>query len=190
MTLPATGGAISVDLVVITDAPIWGFEGKPAVDAANVVSIDSADWTELDNVLFSHDVDGHAQSSHYDLMVMDWLWVRLTPDGSDVIDSGTDVEALLAPDPPTAWTLTNSLAAVDGPIATPAGNLFVTMASIGGAARQLLPVGQTAVVTLSLTISGTPGTYRLTLSDASFINEAMASVPMIGGPELEIIVGQ
>ncbi|HPD31256.1 MAG TPA: hypothetical protein PLL20_14790, partial [Phycisphaerae bacterium] len=190
VTLPAGGGTVAVDLVVATDAPIWGLEGRLAVDAANVVSINSADWTELDNVLFSHRVDGHNQSSYYDLTVMDWLWARMTPDGSDVIDSGTDVEALLAPDPPTAWTLTNSLATVDGAIATPAGDLFTTTASIGGATRQLLPVGQTAVATLSLTISGTPGTYHLTLNDGSFINEDMASVPMVGGPELEIIVGQ
>jgi len=188
--LPATGGTISVDLVVTTDTPIWGFETRLAVDAANVVSIDSADWTELDNVLFSHDVDGHNQSSHYDLTVMDWLWVRFTPDGTDATEWGMDVDSLLGADPPTTWTLTNSLAAVDGPIAAPAGNLFTTTASIGGATQQLLPVGQTAVATLSLTISGTPGTYHLTLSDGSFINEAMASVPMIGGPELEIIVGQ
>jgi len=52
VTLPAGGGTVAVDLVVTTDAPIWGFEGKPAVDAAGVVSINSADWTELDNVLF------------------------------------------------------------------------------------------------------------------------------------------
>ena len=50
VTLPAGGGAVAVDLVVATDAPIWGFEGRLAVDVANVVSINSADWTELDNV--------------------------------------------------------------------------------------------------------------------------------------------
>ena len=47
----------------------------------------------------------------YDLTVMDWLWARIDADGR-VIDSGTDVDALLKPNPPTAWTLTDSLAAV------------------------------------------------------------------------------
>gem|GEM_PF-2067492 len=200
MTLPATGGAISVDLVVITDAPIWGFEGKPAVDAANVVSIDSADWTELDNVLFSHDVDGHAQSSHYDLTVMDWLWVRLTPDGSDVTAWGMDVDSLLGVDPPTVWALTQDLTAVNGPIAAPtaeppiesqeSAQWFTTTAGIGGVTREPLPAGQTVLATLSLTISPEPGTYHLTLTDAQFVDTIHVTHPATTGQPLEIVVGQ
>jgi len=199
VTLPAAGGTIAVDLVITSDGPIWGFEGKLAVNAANVVSINAGDWTELENVLFSNGIPGHDVSSFYDLTVMDWLWVRLTPDGSDVIDSGTDVETLLQPDlpltssqdvkgPPTAWTLTYSLAEVNGPINTPAGDWFTTTANIGGATRELLPPGQTTLATLSLTVSGAPGTYHLTLTDGLFTDESFRSVPMLNGPTLEVVV--
>jgi len=197
VTLPATGGAISVDLVVITDAPIWGFEGKPAVDAANVVSIDSADWTELDNVLFSHDVDGHAQSSHYDLTVMDWLWVRLTPDGSDVTAWGMDVDSLLGVDPPTVWALTQDLTAVNGPIAAPtaeppiesqeSAQWFTTTAAIGGATRGPLPASQTILAMSSLTISSHPGTRHLTLTDAEFLDISYGTLPSTSAQPPRII---
>ena len=185
--------------MVTTDAPIWGLEGKPAVDAAGVVSINSADWTELDNVLFSHDVDGHNQSSCYDLTVVDWLWVRLTPDGTDVTAWGMDVDSLLGADPPTVWTLTQDLAVINGPIATPtaepaievqdSAQWFTTTASLGGMTREPLPAGQTILATLSLTISAEPGTYQLSLTDAQFVDTACATYPASAGHPLEIVVG-
>ncbi|MGQ9649301.1 MAG: hypothetical protein ACUVXJ_04255, partial [Phycisphaerae bacterium] len=209
VTLPAVGGTILVDLVITTDAPIWGFEGKPAVDAANVVSIDSADWTELDNVLMSYGQtvtpaeEAASQppttlASYYDLTVMDWLWVRLTPDSSDVTAWGMDVDSLLGADPPTVWTLTRDLTAINGPIATPTVEppvesqesiqWFATTAFLGGMAREPLPAGQTVLATLSLTISAQPGTYRLTLTDAQFVDTIHVTHPAKTGQPLEIVI--
>ena len=211
VTLPAEGGTVAVDLMVTTDAPIWGFEGKPAVDAANVVSIDSADWTELDNVLMSYGQtvtsaeEAASQppttlASYYDLTVMDWLWVRLTPDGSDVTAWGMDVDSLLGADPPTVWALTQDLTAVNGPIATPTAEppiqsqesvqWFTTTASIGGVTREPLPAGQTTLATLALTISPEPGTYHLTLTDAQFVDTIHVTHPATTGQPLVIVVGQ
>jgi hypothetical protein len=98
--------------------------------------------------------------------------------------------------PPTAWAMTESLATVNGPIATPAGQVpglpegdwFVTTANIGGAAREALPAGQTTTATLSLTIAATPGTYHLAFGDGYFVDESGASVPMLTGPSFEILV--
>jgi len=200
VTLPAGGGTVAVDLVVTTDAPIWGFEARLAVDAANVVSINSADWTERDNVLFSHDVDGHNQSSYYDLTVMDWLWVRLTPDGTDVTAWGMDVDSLLGADPPTVWTLTQDLTPINGPIATPTAEpaiqspepvqWFTTTATIGGVTREPLPAGQTVLATLSLTIAAQPGTYHLTLTAPQFTDTTHVTFPATAGQPLQIVVGQ
>ncbi len=211
VTLPATGGTVAVDLVVTTDAPIWGFEGKPAVDAADTVSINSADWTELDNVLMSYGQtvtsteEAASQppttlASYYDLTVMDWLWVRLTPDASDVTAWGMDVDSLLGADPPTVWTLTQDLTVINGPIATPAvdpaieaqdsAQWFTTTAGIGGVTREPLPAGQTVLATLSLTISAQPGTYHLTLTDPQFTDTTHVTFPATAGQPLVIAVGQ
>jgi hypothetical protein len=184
-----------VDVVITSDAPIWGFEGQLAVDAANVVTINAADWTDRDNVLMSNGQSSATLASYYDLAGMDWLWARIATDG-EVIASGADLDSLLQPDPPTAVALVNNLAALNGPIATPAGemaglpagNWFVTSASLGGITRDLLPAGQTTLATLSLTVGSTPGTYHLTLAEATFTDEAMQIGPMSPGPTLEVIV--
>jgi len=197
--------------VVTTDAPIWGFEGKPAVDAADTVSINSADWTELDNVLMSYgqtvtsteEAAGQPSTtlaSYYDLTVMDWLWVRLTPDGTDVTAWGMDVDSLLGADPPPVWTLTQDLAVINGPITIPtaepaieaqdSAQWFTTTATIGGVTREPLPAGQTVLATLSLTISAQPGTYHLTLTAPQFTDTTHATFPATAGQPLQIVVGQ
>ena len=58
---------------------------------------------------------------------------------------------------------------------------------MGGATRVPTGPGQTVVAMLSVTISGAPGTYHLSLSDARFLNIAYVSVPMPVQP-LEIVV--
>ncbi len=129
---------------------------------------------------------------------MDWLWVRLTPDGTDVTAWGMDVDSLLGADPPTVWTLTQDLTVINGPIATPTAEpaiqspepvqWFTTTAGIGGVTREPLPAGQTVLATLSLTISAEPGTYHLSLTDAQFVDTACATYPATSGMPLAIVI--
>jgi hypothetical protein len=133
-----------------------------------VISINAADWTELENVLFSEGVPGHSLASSCDLTVLDWLWVRFNPDGSEVTDWGADVSTLLQPDPPTAWAMAENLAAVNGPTNVPAG--------------------QTTMATLSLTIAAAPGRYHLAFGDGYFVDETGASMAMLAGGSLEVVV--
>ena len=186
VTLPATGGTIAVDLVITSDAPIWGFEGRPAVDAANVASINAANWTELDNVMMSYGQPSAALTSYYDLTVMDWFWFVTGPNGEEIM--GGDIEPLLSENPPAVMTLVNDLTALDGPISTPAGEWFTTSAALGGATRIPTGPGPTVVATLSVTVSATPGTYHLTLSDARYMNIAYIAPPISAVQPLEIVV--
>jgi len=44
-SVPANGGTVVVDVVVASADPIRNWDVVPAVDAANVVSIDATGWT-------------------------------------------------------------------------------------------------------------------------------------------------
>ncbi|NLE59465.1 MAG: hypothetical protein GX616_13970, partial [Planctomycetes bacterium] len=88
----------------------------------------------------------------------------------------------------------------NGPIATPAvdpaievqesAQWFTTTAGIGGVTREPLPAGQTILATLSLTISGEPGTYHLSLTAPQFTDTTHVTFPATAGQPLEIVVGQ
>ncbi len=186
VTLPAAGETISVDVVISTPVPIWGFEARPALDAANVASIDAANWTELDNIMMSHGQPSASLTSYYDLTVLDWVWFATAPDGQEIM--GSDIEPLVSENPPAFMTLVNDLAALDGPISTQAGEWFTTSAAMGGSTRVPTGPGQFVAATLSITVSGTPGTYHLTLSDARYVNIAYVAPPISAVQPLEIVV--
>ena len=114
------------------------------------------------------------------------MWFATASDGQEIM--GSDIEPLLSENPPAIMTLVTDLAALDGPIATPAGEWFTTSAALGGATRVPTGPGQFVVATLSITVSATPGTYHLTLTDARYVNIAYVAPPIAAVEPLEIVV--
>ncbi len=85
-------------------------------------------------------------------------------------------------------SLVNDLAALDGPISTPGGKWFTTSAAMGGSNRVPTDPGRFVVATLSVTLSGTSGTYHLTLAGARYVNIAYVAPPISAVQPLEIVV--
>jgi hypothetical protein len=184
VTLPAQGGTAVVDLVIATNQPILAFSAKPAVggagvppaDAAGVVSLDATGWTEQANALFSLDNPGSTLASYYDFGVLDWsvaipslAALEQTPRPTGVgVETGRSLVQLAGPYAGEAFAGVESLASVAGAISTPAGAVYTTSAPLGGYVRIPLPGGPIAVATLTLHVSGTPGTYTLGLVDATY----------------------
>jgi hypothetical protein len=212
VTLPAEGGTVVVDLIVSTDAPIIAFEATPAAGptaeamgqpAADVIAINTAGWSARDNVLASYDTEGSESPSAptaeamgqpysgYDFTVMGWMLVYGEGDlayAEDDIVEGTDPAVLLEQDPPDLLTASHDLDPLAGPISVPSGDWFTAPAPLGGIVSEALPAGETVVATLSLTVSGYPGTYNLILTGGTFVDDAGAEGAIIPDASLAISV--
>jgi hypothetical protein len=183
LSLPAEGGTILVDLIVSHEASIGGVQGKVAVDAAGVVSIDADDWTDADNVLFSYGVPGYSVDSFYDFTAIDWYLVH--PDGH--MEWGEDPEDLLQPGYGAASDAL-SMQAAGGVIDTPWGGMFVSPTSVGGLIDAANPA-QTVVATLRLDVAGVEGTYTLSFADAHAVDASGNLAPLADGPGFYVTVG-
>lgn len=170
VTLPPQGGTVVVDLVLAGGTPLLGFSAKPAVSAAGVLSIDTAGWTEEANALFTLGAPGVTLPSYYNFGLVDWL---VAIPGREALDQ--------APRPPHTGIVTGrslsqisigevmgmveSLTVAGGVLNVPAVGVFTTAAPLGGCMRDPLSTGQAVVVTLSLQVAGTAGTYTLAVVD-------------------------
>jgi hypothetical protein len=204
VTLPAQGGIVVVDLVITGNQPVLAFSAKPAVggagvlpaDAAGVVSIDATAWTEQQNALFSLDNPGTTLASYYNFAVLDWsvaipslAALEQTPRPVGVgIETGRSLVQLIGPHAGKAFAGVESLASAAGAISTPAGGVYITSAPLGGYLRIPQPGGPVTVATLTLDVSGTPGTYTLGLADAACTTSDDQSIPMNPGAVFTITV--
>ncbi len=191
VTLPASGGNILVDLVIANDVPIRDFFGRPAVDAANVVRVNSSDWTAGENILSSAGIDGHATQSYYDASRIRWHAVLDRLHDGEHCDISIDPLALLDADLVEVNATAMDLAGLDGWISTPAagGETFTTGELLGGIFRLTLDAGQMVVATLSLEVADSPGIYHLRLTNASYMDTAADEVlTMDGGADFTIVV--
>ena len=178
--------------------PIIVFEGKVGVDAPGIVSVNSSDWNEIDNVLFSYGIAGHEIASFYDFTICDWLLFAKDPQGKmeeanllspDVLfEPGVDPESLLGSGDYELMTLSFDLDAITGPVDTECGDIFTSVVDFGAVTQESLEPGMTTVATLSLQIASVEGVYTLTFADGSFVSDPGNSVDMDAGLSLEITV--
>ena len=203
VTLPAGGGTVVVDLVVGADVGIVAFEVTPTVSAAGVVSIDSAGWTETGNVLYSMNVGSAdptylAPASYYDFNLMAWYAafsdVATALENVGVagvgFETGRSLAQITGPNAGEVTTLADDLTLLDGPMSTAAGEAFVAAAPVGGCFRTQQALNPSAVVTLTLHVVGTPGTYTLGLTQATYTDTDAQQQDMAVGAALTISVGQ
>jgi len=158
-----------------------------------MVTVNTAGWTERDNVLASYGDSAVSLASAYDLTVMEWLVVASDGDvtwGDGIVDIGE-------PESGVTVLVDYPLNAIAGSVATlpedasdaSLAGWFVSSAKIGGLTRTELPTGSTTIATLSLEIADAAGTYQLKLAETMFVNGSAYSDTIDTSNVLTISVG-
>lgn len=196
VTLPPEGGAVVVDLVITGLAPVLGFTAKPTVSAAGVISIDASGWTEDANVRHSLGDPTVTLASAYDFTLLDWyaVYPDLATYAQDPqpptagVEWGADIGQITGPRAGEVMTLVDDLAALNGPVSVPAGGVYTTSSTLGGVLKAPLSGGVGTVATLTLQVSGTPGTYTVDLTDATYSTSQEESAQVLTGQGFTITV--
>jgi subtilisin family serine protease len=181
-------GTVVVDLIINSDMPVFGFEAKPVVNAAGVVSIDTTGWTPTSNVLYALGQPGTAPASYYNFNALDWYAIFPNLDTfyhgtgpGRALETGRSLVQITGPNGGEVMNPGNDLAALAGPVSVPAGSVFTTSTSLSGCAKTPAPSGRIVLATLSLQVQGSPGTYTLAVGEnACFIAGNDGGVPLTG----------
>jgi hypothetical protein len=185
--LAPQGGTIVVDLVIAGYGPVLGFTGRPTVSAAGVVAVDASGWSEDANVRYSLGDPTVTLTSAYDFTKLDWYaifpslqaYAEAIPGAG--VETGYDLAQITEPIAGEVMTLAENLAALHGTINTPAGGAFTTTSVLGGLMKMPLPNGESTVATLTLQVSGAPGTYTVDLGEATYSTPYETDLPMLTG---------
>jgi len=171
----AQGGTVVVDLVISSDAPLLGFEARPAASVSGVVSIDASGWTATSNVLYSLGRPGKPPASYYNFNALDWYAVF--PDLATfrqgggapgvAVETGRSLVQITGPRGGEVMNPGYDLDALDGPVGIPSVGVLSTTAMLSGSTKWPPPSGQVIVATLTLHVSGRPGTYALSLTGST-----------------------
>jgi hypothetical protein len=196
VTLPPQGGTVVVDLVIAGNTPILAFSAKPAVNASGVVSLDATGWTQQANALVSLGDPGSTLASYYNFGALDWsvaipsvAALDQTPRPTGVgVETGRNLAQLTGPYAGEAFAGVESLTSAAGALNVQAGTVYTTAAPLGGYLRIPLADSSATVVTLTLHVSGTPGTYTLGLTDATYGNVEGQTQEMAAGSLFTITV--
>jgi len=153
-------------------AATLGFTARPAVSAANVVSVDTVGWNEQDNVLYSLGRRGIELPTSYNFGILEWYvafpdlptcerWAGQTPKPAGVcLETGRSILQLTGAVSGDALALNDPLSALAGAVNVPAGGVFTTAGMLSGFVRTPVPPGPLVVATLTLHISGRPARTR------------------------------
>jgi hypothetical protein len=104
------------------------------------------------------------------------------------IETGRSLLQLSGPHAGEVFASVEDLTLLAGPVSVPAGGGFTTAAPLGGYLRGQEPAGSAVVVTLTLYVVGTPGTYTLGVTEATSTTSDGQPSPLSAGPLLTITV--
>jgi hypothetical protein len=200
VTLPASGGTVVVDAVVATTTTLSSWDALPAMDVANIVSVDATGWTPAADLLtWAVDTFGPREGipsqaalpSRFNTGMFDWE-VR-DPQfhivcRSTVEDAACADRALESGN--RTWIGIPHLSALAGPMNLPLDGFYVSAGGLGGLPSAAMTTGAFRVATLTLQIAGAPGTYHLWMSYGTYSLGDGASGSMLTGPTFTIQVGQ